>query len=141
PPCLRIPVVKFDQLENVDSARRSFASFPSVQGSGSGSSHPNSSKKPVFAHIRALFRRPFAQNVDSGQFPKPSNFQTLNLPTVLGTSHQNSQKSPDIPPIPPNPTCSSHQKADCFPPNLPLGDFFILSTGTSVIRGCAAVSL
>jgi signal transduction histidine kinase len=73
-PLLTGSVVKFDQSQNVE-----FASFSSVQGSAcSGSSHPNSSKKPVFAHNRGFSRssRP-SGNVDFPPSQSPDSSASL----------------------------------------------------------------
>jgi hypothetical protein len=88
-------------------------------------SSQNSSKKPVFAHIRGLFPTLFGQNVDSRRFPRPLNIQTLNLRTVPRTSHLNARKMPAVPAFSPFSavlTSTSHQNVDCFPSVLAIGN-------------------
>jgi hypothetical protein len=86
--CLRASVVKLSQPQNVDFPRSPFPLFPSVQ-------NPFKKARESATHV----------STPAPSAPKPSDFRSLNLRTVLRTSHQ---------------------KVDCFPWDFSLGNSLVI---------------
>jgi hypothetical protein len=113
--CLRASVVKLSQPQNVDFPRSPFPLFPPLQNPF------KKARESAIIHVSTF--DPSAAQL--------SNFQTLNLRTVPGTSHQNPQKVPVFPHFPVKtfelPTSRSRQNVDWPTWNLAIGNSLVVS--------------
>jgi hypothetical protein len=87
--------------------------------------------EPSQCHILPSF-----PTTDNGQ---PATDQPANVDS--GTSHFILSKTPAIPAFSQALTSTSHQKVDCFPLDLPLGNSLVIRFWALVIPGCAGLYL